>query len=341
MKAYPLTLEPILKEKVWGGRRLERLNKALPDGASVGESWELADLSATSAEGGGGASAHSLIANGEMRGLSIADAVLALGPNLMGTLRCDEETGGFPLLCKYLDARENLSVQVHPSPAYAMAHPGARVKHECWFVVEAEPGAKIYKGVKAGVTRDAFGKAVRDGTVAGLMEAVPAKAGDFHVLPSGTVHALGAGVLVAEVQTPSDTTYRVFDWGRAGRTLHVAQALDCIDFGAGSGLPTVRGGHTERSLLGSTDSFSVHQLRFMGDTEREIENAPAPPTGGPMVWMVVQGEGRLESVDGVFPVVPFAGGTTLVFPAALGRTRCVLARDAVILEVRFPVPATP
>lgn len=336
MKAYPLILEPLLKEKVWGGRRLERLGKASPPGVSIGESWELADLASTSADGGGGDAARSVIANGEMRGLTIGDAVLALGPNLMGTLRSWPTTGGFPLLCKYLDARENLSVQVHPSPAYAEAHPDAHVKHECWFVVDAEPNAKIYKGVREGVTRESFERACRDGSVAELLVAVPAKAGDFHLLPSGTVHALGAGVLVAEVQTPSDTTFRVFDWGRQGRAMHAEQALECIDY-SGAPLPVTRAGHELQTKLGATEFFSVHLLRMRGDSEREIENAPAPPSGGPMVWMVVQGQGRLESVDGAFPDVEFDRGTTLLFPAALGRTRCVMARDAAILEVRFPV----
>lgn len=341
MKAYPLILEPILKEKVWGGRRLERLGKRLADGAAVGESWELADLPGTSPEGGGGDAARSVIANGEMRGLTIADAVLALGPNLMGGLRLWPETGGFPLLCKFLDARENLSVQVHPSPRYAASHPEARVKHECWFVIDAEPGARIYKGLRNGATRDSFARAVREGSVADELAAIPARPGDFHVLPSGTVHALGAGVLVAEVQTPSDTTFRAFDWGRAGRALHLEQAMECISFEPGASLPVVRASHEERSLLGSTDFFRVFELRILGDTEREIENSPAAPTGGPMVWMVVRGEGRLESVDRSFPDVAFERGTTLLFPAALGRTRCVMARDAAILEIRFPVAGAP
>jgi len=232
---YPLTLEPILKEKVWGGRRLARYGKALPEGALVGESWEVADLSETSASGGGGGEARSVIASGPMAGRTLHDAVEAWGEGLLGRARPAAD-GGFPLLVKFLDAREHLSVQVHPSPEYARAHPGAHLKTECWYVLEADLGSVIYKGMKRGVSREDFARALRRGRgedVVALLEAVPAVPGECHNLPSGTVHAPGAGVLVAEVQTPSDTTFRVYDWakeyGRAGRELHVEQAMACID----------------------------------------------------------------------------------------------------------------
>ncbi|MFM9994590.1 MAG: type I phosphomannose isomerase catalytic subunit [Phycisphaerales bacterium] len=227
---YPLRLRPILFEKVWGGRRLERFGKSLPPGTNIGESWELADMPATSPTGGGGGAARSVIDNGPLAGRTLHDAMELWGRDLLGDAR-PTEGGDFPLLVKLLDARENLSVQVHPSPAYAAAHPEARLKTECWFVLDAEPGSVIYKGVKPGVTRASFGARIADGSVAGDLVAVPAVPGECHTLPSGTVHALGAGVVVAEVQTPSDTTFRVFDWGRTGRALHVREALECIDFG--------------------------------------------------------------------------------------------------------------
>ena len=233
---YPLTFEPILKEKVWGGRRLARYGKALPEGTLVGESWEVADLAETSASGGGGGEARSVIATGSLAGRTLHDAMEAWGARLLGSARPAAD-GGFPLLVKFLDAREHLSVQVHPSPEYARSHPGAHLKTECWYVLEADLGSVIYKGVKRGVSQEDFERALRRGDGEGvvvLLEAVPAVPGECHNLPSGTVHALGAGVLVAEVQTPSDTTFRVYDWakeyGRAGRDLHVEQAMACIDF---------------------------------------------------------------------------------------------------------------
>lgn len=230
MNLSPLIFEPIFKEKVWGGRALERLGKALPAGKNIGESWELADLASTSADGGGGGAERSRIAHGPLRGRTIADAVREWGAELLGSASLTPE-GGFPLLVKFLDARENLSVQVHPSPAYAASHAGAHLKTESWYVLASLPGAVIYKGTRAGVTRAGFEAKLRAG--ASIVEdliAVPVSAGELHHLPSGTCHALGAGVVVAEVQTPSDTTYRVYDWGRTGRALHIDAALECIAF---------------------------------------------------------------------------------------------------------------
>lgn len=337
MKLYPLVLEPILKEKVWGGRRLERLGKQLPEGARVGESWELTDLASTAADGGGGNAARSRILNGEMRGLTIAEAMIALGVNLMGSLRPSEDRC-FPLLVKYLDAADNLSVQTHPSPAYAAAHPSAKLKTESWYVIDAEPGALIYKGIRQGVTREEFARHLAEGaTVVGDLLSVPARPGDFHHLPSGTCHALGAGVLVAEIQTPSDTTFRLFDWGRAGRPLHVREALECVHIGPPPRLAPIRSDGSPRFRLVETDAYSIFELTLLGGTEAKLENVPPFPVGGPMVWMCLRGEGRIEAVDGSYRPTPFQAGSTILFPAGLGPSRFIIARDTTILEARFPV----
>ncbi|MEO1130299.1 MAG: type I phosphomannose isomerase catalytic subunit [Planctomycetota bacterium] len=331
MHPYPLIFEPILKEKVWGGRRLEMLGKSLPGNTMVGESWELADLGSTSADGGGGDAAHSVIANGEMRGLHIHQAIVAQGANLLGHLSLTER-GGFPLLVKYLDARENLSVQVHPSPTYAETHPGAHLKTESWYVVHAEPGSKIYHGLKPGTDPASFAAHIAAGSVEGDLVAIDAVVGDVHHLPSGTCHALGAGVLVAEVQTPSDTTFRVHDWGREGRTLHVDQAMACIDFTSAREAQPIRSDGSPHSALVSTPHYALAEVRSEGDEQRSIETHEDKP----VVWMVMQGGGRLESEDGGFEPVRFETGTTMLIPALLDGVRCVFERASTVLEVRFP-----
>lgn len=307
---YPLICRPILMEKVWGGRRLERFGKALPPGAFIGESWEVADLAATSVSGGGGGEARSVIANGPLAGGTLHEAIGLWGEALIGSARPTPD-GGFPLLVKYLDARENLSVQVHPSPSYAAAHPECHLKTECWYILEAEPGAVIYKGVKPGVTPESFARSIRAGTAVECLEAAPAVAGECHALPSGTCHALGAGVLVAEVQTPSDTTFRVYDWGRAGRELHIEQALACIEFGPAPAATRVPDGQRCARLV-STEFFML-----------DIAHAAAadPLTvgygNGPFVVMCLSGGGRLRSVEGRFEDVRLGAGETALVPAAV------------------------
>lgn len=302
-----LVFEPILKDKVWGGRRLEAFGKHLPPGLAIGESWELADLASTSASGGGGGAAHSKIVGGPMSGRTIRDAVSAWGRGLLGRAKLTP-TGGFPLLVKFLDARENLSVQVHPSPAYAARHAGAHLKTECWYIMAAEPGSVIYKGVKPGVTRSAFEKHIATGEVVEDMVAVPAVVGECHNLPSGTCHALGAGVLVAEVQTPSDTTYRVYDWGREGRELHVSQALECIEWGPAPAATRIEPGRS-RSRLVTTEFFTVDgvSLPSGGSVAVGGEDAPA-------VVMMLSGRGVLKCVG--MEAVTLAAGQTCLVPAA-------------------------
>ncbi|MCC7146450.1 MAG: class I mannose-6-phosphate isomerase [Phycisphaeraceae bacterium] len=335
---YPLKFKPIYKEKVWGGRTLTRIGRSLPGDqtAKIGESWELADLSSTSQSGGGGGQERSVIANGPLAGQTLHQAMAALGQRLLGNLKTTP-TGNFPLLVKYLDAREHLSVQVHPSPAYAASHPEAHLKSEAWYIVEADPGAAIYKGIQPGVTPQQFRQALAANTVEAvepLMIKVPVKPGDCHYLPSGTCHALGAGLLVAEVQTPSDTTFRVFDWGRQGRELHVEQAMANIDFGpAQTGKYEKRShiaGHfTTVSRLVTCDFFRIEKIRMSESYEQEI------PYHEPAVWMVLQGKGQITQTGGA-PAVDFARGETLLVPAGMQDARVKLLEDTVWLEATFP-----
>jgi len=332
MTLPPLTFDPILKEKVWGGRRLERLGKALAPGANIGESWEIADLASTDPSGGGGGAARSTVASGPLAGRTLADVIAAHGPALLGEAPLTHE-GGFPLLIKFLDARENLSVQVHPSEAYARAHPDAHLKHEAWVVIEAEPGAVIYKGLEPGVDADSLAEAVRSGDAASALTALPARPGDVHHLPSGTVHALGAGVLVAEVQTPSDTTFRLFDWGRSGRTLHIDEALACVG-GAPPAPPAASldqappGGEPARLI--ETGAFSLSARRGLATLSLE------PRRRAPVVWMVLTGSVRIE-LDGEDDAdMSLAAGDTVLLPATMTPAQAALSSDAVVLDVGLP-----
>ncbi|MCE9589003.1 MAG: class I mannose-6-phosphate isomerase [Planctomycetes bacterium] len=340
---YPLKFRPIYKSKVWGGRHLEKLGRTLPPPASnlIGESWELADLSSTSPTGGGGGAERSIVANGPLAGQSLHDLILLYGEQLLGRVQLTP-AGEFPLLVKFLDARQHLSVQVHPSEAYARQHasdPSVHLKSEAWYIVHAEPGAAIYKGIREGVTRDQFRTAIAAGTVDAvepLLIKVPVKAGDCHYLPSGTCHALGAGILAAEVQTPSDTTYRLFDWGRTDRALHVDQAMAAMEFGP----PPSSIKHIERrshiagmfttvTRLVLCDHFRIEKVRMSESYEQEI------PYDQPAIWMVLQGKGRLTPGNGA-EAVPFTQGETILIPAGMDNARVHLDADTVWIETTFP-----
>ena len=219
---YPLMFEPRFKERVWGGRSLERLyGKALPAAVPIGESWEIADRPGD----------ESVIVNGPLAGNTLRGLMQDHGDEVLGGAT-PANGGRFPLLCKILDARERLSLQVHP-PERA-AHLG-EPKTEMWYVAAADPGAELFVGLRAGVTRDAFERAVASGTVAECFHRIAVQAGDAMFLPSGRVHAIGAGLMIFEIQQNSDTTFRVDDWNRVGldgkpRELHVPQSLASIDF---------------------------------------------------------------------------------------------------------------
>ena len=221
---YPLTFQPIFKDRVWGGRELERLyGKSLPAGSPIGESWEISDRPGEA----------SVIANGPLAGKDFSWLMDNHAAEILGDARPAAE-GRFPLLCKILDAREKLSLQVHPPAAKAKELDG-EPKTEMWYIADAAPDATLYVGLKRGVTRAEFEQKIADGTVADCFHRIPVKAGDVMYLPSGRVHAIGAGLVIFEIQQNSDTTYRVFDWNRVGldgkpRELHVAQSLASIDF---------------------------------------------------------------------------------------------------------------
>ncbi len=218
----PLVFEPLFMERIWGGRRLEALfGKRLPPGVAIGESWELVDRE----------EAQSVVAAGRWRGRSLHELWLQHRQEIFGDIA---DAPRFPLLIKLLDAREKLSVQVHP-PAHLAEELGGQPKTEFWYVADASPAADLYVGFKKGSSRAAFADALKSGTVEEHLHRVPVQAGDAMFLPSGRMHAIGAGNLIIEIQQNSDTTYRVFDWNRtdesgARRDLHIEESMQAIDF---------------------------------------------------------------------------------------------------------------
>lgn len=326
MNLYPFKFSPRFVPKMWGGRALERVvGKSLPPEKNIGESWELFDFP----PGSVGADAtqqgddpngwvSSKICNGPLKGESLHSVMLFERAALLGAAQPVTTPHGpqFPLLIKFLDARQDLSVQVHPPAEYVANHPEAAIKNECWHVLDHDPEARILIGTKPGTTREAFEESIRQGTCESLLNAIKIRNGDTYYLPSGTVHALGAGAVVAEVQTPSDTTYRVFDFNRVDpstgklRTLHVQQALDCIDFGTDATQNYIAPGEDDAVVV-NAPQFTLH--RRFAKADEKVTNV----TGEPRVLIILDGTG---TIGGGKSPTEFARGDTFLIPASVNGT---------------------
>jgi mannose-6-phosphate isomerase len=339
MPLYPLKFRPRFVDKIWGGRRLHTdLGKSLPPDIRIGESWELYDFP-PGVVGKSKDWVSAEIANGPLAGRTLHWAVEEFGRALHGDVPLVGPHNQFPILIKFLDAIQDLSVQVHPDQDYANTHPDAHLKSEAWYVLQNEPDAAIYKGLTSGTTREEFKAALEAGTVMEHVTRVPVKPGHCHYLPSGTVHALGAGVLVAEVQTPSDTTFRVFDFNRIDdttgqpRELHVEQALACIDFSGGpeprQPRSHVAGLFTTVSRLVTCPYFVLEKVRFTEGVEEPV------PYDQPVVWIMLEGEAEVR-VAGVKEPTRFTRGDTVLLPAEMKDPIIKTLTDCTWLEVTFP-----
>ena len=319
---YPFTFQPILKERLWGGRELERLYaKPLPPNLPIGESWEISDRPGD----------VSVIARGPLAGKDLHWLVERHRPALLGSARL--VSGRFPLLVKILDARETLSLQVHP-PALVAARLKGDPKTEMWFIADAQPGSELFTGLRRGLSRAEFEEKLRTGTVAGCFHRVRVRAGDAMFVPSGRVHAIGAGCVIFEVQQNSDTTYRVFDWNRVGRDgkpreLHVAQSMESIDFDdfepALIGSQFEGGPEAARRQLVEHESFAVEVQRL--------------GTGASLDWTdqltLILGvlEGRLHIVHPSEPV-DLGPGQFCLIPASIASVQVTAPAAAQFLVIR-------
>jgi len=297
MQFYPLKFRPIFKERIWGGQNLATFfGKDLPAETKIGESWELADLPQDKSE----------IINSPMAGETIEQVISRYGEHITG--KADYQPP-FPLLIKLLDATDVLSVQVHPDVETCKRTGKGDPKTECWYIIDAaDDDAVIYKGLRPGVTKEQFEKAIEDGTCEKLLEKVPVAPGQCHFLPAGTPHAIGAGLLIAEIQTPSDTTYRVFDWNRVddsgnGRQLHIEDALESIHFDSSGDDLSVK---TVGRLIDS-DVFKVDKDHQSPGSEVLIGS------GDMKVLIIIRGCGRITA-DGI-EAVEFKKGDTVLIPA--------------------------
>lgn len=321
---YPLTFDPAFKDYPWGGRNLEtKLGRRIPDGV-VAESWDIA--------------AHpngsSVVNNGPLAGTSLPEVMDLWGEALVGdrSLRA-LELDRFPLLVKVLDANRWLSIQVHPDDEYGLAHEGEFGKTEMWVVLHADPGAELIYGFRRGVDRAQYAAVMGTQQGADFLHRLPVKAGDVIFMPSGAVHALGPGIIVAEIQQNSDTTYRIFDWGRP-RPLHLQQSLDVLNF------DLVEPGPVTPKVLIDEEGFRVERLVSCPYFETERLTMPAGHEFFGVcdgetfeIWAVLQGQATVLSEG---EPVTLNAVEWVLLPAELGEFQVVADADAVLLRALVP-----
>lgn len=319
---YPLRFRPILRRYLWGGRRLgTHLGKPLGEGDDFAESWEVCDRGQD----------QSVVHAGPLAGTPLADLLARRGREMLGR---HAPRPRFPLLFKFLDAQKTLSVQVHPDDARAARLPAPDLgKTEAWVVLEAMPGSVIYAGLKRGFDRTALARELARGACELCLHRFEPQPGDCIFLPAGVVHAIGEGLLVAEIQQSSDVTYRLFDWNRVGpdgrpRALHLEQALEAIDYGYGPAHPQ-RPQATERpnvERLVACEPFMLDRWTLTG---------PQAAGGDDRCHLLAVIEGEV-AVEGEPEGIPLRRGATVLLPACLGQTELRPIGRAVLLDAYLP-----
>ena len=323
---YPLRFEPIYQYRLWGGRRLaDLLTAPLPGDGPIGEAWVLSERD----------DHPSHVADGPLKGRTIGQLLKQFPEQMLGKLA--GRFRRFPLLLKFLDAREMLSVQVHPGDAHTDLLPaGETGKTEAWVVLEAGTESRIYAGLKPGTTADDLRRSLTNGMVADDLTWFTPKPGDGVFLPAGTVHSLGGDVVVFEVQQNSDVTFRLYDWGHVDgktgqpRALQVDQAIACIDFAEGAVgrvTPVVEATTpVERQRLFQCDHFWLWRLR--GQSPFTVGAA-----GAPRVLVCIDGMGQVEHGGATYAV---GKGDVFLLPAVIGA--CIVRPQSAVtlLEIALP-----
>ncbi len=318
---YPLRFRPILRDYLWGGRRLEQLGKELGPGDHWAESWEICDHHA----------GQSVVLGGEWAGKTLGELVADHGPELLGRHHPQPR---FPLLFKFLDAERTLSVQVHPNDDQAaLLDPPDLGKTEAWVVLDAKPGSVLYAGLKRGFDRRALAREVQRGTCELCLHQFEPRAGDCVLLHAGAPHAIGAGLLIAEIQQSSNVTYRLYDWNRVGpdgqpRALHIEEALDVIDYQRGpvhaqQPQPTDQPGRTR---LAECDKFVL---------DRREANAPFEIGGDDRFHIVAVVAGQ-ATLAGDPASQPLGVGSSALLPAGAGKVSIQPRGHCQMLDAYLP-----
>jgi len=317
---YVLKFTPILKEKVWGGSKLQHVLNKNSKSHNTGESWEISDV-----EGD-----LSVVAEGELAGKTLKSLIEEYKGALVGEKTYKQHGSKFPLLIKFIDAAEALSIQLHPNDEVAQERHNSFGKTEMWYIMQSDEGAEIILGFKEAVSKKEYQDLVKEGRLANALNTEKSKPGDAYFIKAGLVHAIGAGILLAEIQQNSDITYRIYDWDRVSdtgqhRDLHTEEALDCIDLSDSKDfLVDYKLEENKSNTLVHDTYFNTDILKVNGKLDRNYQNLDSF-----VILMGVEGDSKVKYDQGI---VDLKYGETLLVPSSI-QNISILGKNSKILEV--------
>lgn len=321
MKLYPLKFKPILKPTIWGGDEITKL-KHLPVQDGIGESWEISDVE----------NHVSVVANGKLEGKNLTDLIRLYGADLLGKHNLEKYEGKFPLLIKFIDAKDDLSIQVHPNDELAKKRHNSFGKTEMWYVMAAAPGATLYSGFSKKITPEEYVERVKNNTFTDVLQLHEIKAGDVFYLPAGRVHAIRKNTLIAEIQQTSDITYRIYDYNRQDaqghtRELHTELAKDAIDYSLYDNYRTAYKENMNVPVeLVDSPYFHTHLLHLTKNLMRDFSG-----TDSFVIYICLSGTATLT--DNNNESVTICQGETILLPATTESVSIECEKEVRLLEV--------
>ena len=326
IKTYPLKFIPHLKEKIWGGQKLsKKICKIAKGNNNIGESWEVSGIQDD----------MSIVSNGFLAGNSLQELIEVYMGDLVGEEVYEKFGVEFPLLIKFIDAQDVLSIQVHPDDITAKERHKAYGKTEMWYVVEAEKGAELISGFKEDTSKQQYLTALKSGNLKDLLNVEKVNAGDVFFIPSGRIHAIGSGILLAEIQQTSDVTYRIYDWGRVdshgnSRELHTSLATDVINFKAEADYKTNYEIVENKTVnLVECQYFKTNILSFNNELEKDYNLIDSF-----VVYMCLDGE--FDIISDETDVEKVKKGETILIPALIKNLVLKASKQTKILEIYIP-----
>lgn len=324
MKLYPLKFKPILKNKIWGGQKLGSvLDKSIGDTKNCGESWEISGV-----EGN-----ISLVSEGELKGKNLVELIDQFKGDLIGEEVYQKFGSKFPLLIKFIDANDDLSIQVHPNDELAKKRHNSFGKTEMWYVVAAEQGATLISGFNKPTNKEEYLEVFKNGNLTEILKREEVQDDDVFFLPAGRVHTIGKGLLIAEIQQTSDVTYRIYDFDRVdadgnGRELHVEEAVDAIDYSFYEEYKTVYDRDSKEVEIGNSEYFITQRLLINASISRDYSSFDSC-----IILMCLEGDGEINYNDGS---ASYKLGDSILIPNSINKIEITSTTSTKLLEVRIP-----